>query len=75
MLNEYWRNSFCNGLACASDSGDIVGPEKGNLLEAEQSSRHGWLAFASASDLRCGSRVIASRRACRMPGEALVAAG
>jgi hypothetical protein len=66
---------FCNGLACASDSGDIVVPEKGHLLEAEQSSHHGWLACASASDLPCGSRVIASWCACRMPGEALVAAG
>jgi hypothetical protein len=35
----------------------------------------GWLACASVGDFPCGSPVIASRRACGMPGEALVAAG
>jgi hypothetical protein len=33
-MNEYWQNSFRSGLACASDGGEIVGPEKGQLSEA-----------------------------------------
>jgi hypothetical protein len=72
LLNEYWQNSFCSGLACASD-GDIVGPEKGRLPEAKRTSHHGRLACVSASDLPCSSLVIASQHACRMPGDAVVA--
>jgi hypothetical protein len=33
-MNEYWRNSFPNGLAFANDGGDIIGPENGRLSEA-----------------------------------------
>jgi hypothetical protein len=62
-LNEYWRSSFCSGLACASDGSDIVGPEKGRLSEAGWSSCCGQLAGARPGDLLCGSRVIVSRRA------------
>jgi hypothetical protein len=40
LLNEYWRNSFRSMQAGASDSGAIVGPEKGRLLEAGRSSHH-----------------------------------
>jgi hypothetical protein len=69
-MNEYWRNSFHSGLAWASDGCYIVAPEKGHLSEAGQSSRHGQLACASIGDLPCGSWVIASRHACRIPGEA-----
>jgi hypothetical protein len=68
------KNSFRSGLACASDSGDIVGPEKGRLSEAEETSRCGLLACATTGDLPSCSPVIASQHACRMPGDAVLAA-
>jgi hypothetical protein len=34
LMNKHWRNFFRSGLACASDGGDIVGPEKCRLSEA-----------------------------------------
>jgi hypothetical protein len=73
-MEEYWQNSFCSGLACVSDGGDIVGSEKGRLSEAGRSSRRYQLACASTGDPPCRSWVIASRRACMIPGETLVAA-
>jgi hypothetical protein len=33
-MNKYGWNSFRSGLACASEGGDIVGPEKVWLSEA-----------------------------------------
>jgi hypothetical protein len=72
---DEWRwYSFRSGLACASDGGDIVGPEKCHLLEAGWTSRHGRLASASAGDLPGGSPVIVSWHACGMLGDTFVAA-
>jgi hypothetical protein len=67
------KNSFRSGLACASDSGDIVGPEKGRLSGAEETFRRSLLARATTGDHLCHSPVIVSWRTCRMLGDAGVA--
>jgi hypothetical protein len=56
-MNEYWRNSFCSGLACASDSGEAswLGGAPLQQLACASDGGTGWLVKLLLQWLACAS--------------------